>query len=379
MNSRERVSLAIEHKIPDRVPIDFGGLVSTININGPYGYKALCKYLGIDDYIEPQVNPLTSCVDNPDPRIYERFHSDIRHIIIGGPAPEKLPNGDLKIEYGSVYRTASLPYPPTEFAPLRNMKEISEIEEYQDWPDPDDPRLIAGKKEEAQLLRETTECAIMAMPGLHGLLVQRYQILRGFEQWCIDMMESPKFYDALLNKLVDISIDVCRTYFGAVGPYIDIIEIDDDMGWQGGTLMSLKDYKTFVKPYTQRFLKEIRAMVPHAKLMLHSDGSVYPFIGEFIDLGFELLNPIQVQAKDMEPWRLKKEFGDKMCFLGGIDTQTVLPRGTVEDVRNAVKGTIAALAPNGGYILASVHNIMPEVKPENVVAMFDAAIEFGKY
>jgi uroporphyrinogen decarboxylase len=137
-------------------------------------------------------------------------------------------------------------------------------------------------------------------------------------------------------------------------------------------------YREKVKPYHRRLVESIKSKTD-AKVFMHSDGSVYALIPDFIDIGVEVLNPVQVSATGMDSARLKTEFGDDLSFWGAIDTQEVLPRGTPEDVRNEVKRRIGDLAPGGGYVMGSVHNMQADVPPENVIAMFDSALEYGRY
>ena len=138
-------------------------------------------------------------------------------------------------------------------------------------------------------------------------------------------------------------------------------------------------YRQLVKPYHTELFRAINAL-SKAKIFYHSDGDVYPFIGDLIEIGVDILNPVHVSARHMgDTARLKREFGDRLSFCGAIDTQSVLPRGTVEDVRNEVRRRIKDLAPGGGYILSSVHCLQPDVPPENVCAMFEEAVKAGRY
>ncbi len=159
---------------------------------------------------------------------------------------------------------------------------------------------------------------------------------------------------------------------------MDVVCFPDDMGFQDRPYVRPELYRKMIKPYHRRIVETIKRKTD-AKVLMHTDGSVYPLIPDFIEIGVDILNPVQVSARDMDSRRLKAEFGADMSFWGGIDTHRVLPTGTPEDVRNEVKKRIADLAPGGGYVLGSVHHILAEVPPENVVVMFDAALEYGSY
>ncbi|HEX2922598.1 MAG TPA: uroporphyrinogen decarboxylase family protein, partial [Chloroflexota bacterium] len=163
------------------------------------------------------------------------------------------------------------------------------------------------------------------------------------------------------------------------GDLIDIFFTGDDLGTQGGPQVSPETYRKVIKPRHGRFFKQIRDMCPHAQIALHTCGSVYLLLPDLIDIGVQVLNPIQVQAESMSPLLLKKEFGDKLSFWGAVDTQHVLPQGTTQEVEDEVRQRIHQLGQGGGYMVAAVHNIQPDVPLENVLAMYDAARKYGNY
>ena len=194
------------------------------------------------------------------------------------------------------------------------------------------------------------------------------------------MKLDPKFYHQLSGKLLEIGTAVHEQFFSGIGQYLDGVNIHDDLGTQTGLFMSHDDYVQFIKPYTAEIIKTIRKYIrPEAKIILHSCGSVYDAIPDLIEIGVDVLNPVQPLARNMEPWRLKKEFGKDIAFLGGFDIQRLLPRGTVEQIREGAKKLIEEYASGGGFIFATSHNIEPDTPPENIVAAFDAAYEYGRY
>jgi len=203
-------------------------------------------------------------------------------------------------------------------------------------------------------------------------------MLTGYEKWFIDMKLNPEFYFALSDKLLEIGFGMIDNFIATVGDCLDIVVTYDDMGTQEGLFCSHKDYVKFIKPYEKRMIERIKKYT-NAKILRHSCGSIYEVIPDYIEIGVDILNPVQPLAKNMEPWRLKKEFGKYLTFCGGIDIQRLLPYGTVEEVKQGVKEVIKAYAPGGGYILAPSHNIEPDTPPENIVAMYEAAKEYGKY
>ena len=195
------------------------------------------------------------------------------------------------------------------------------------------------------------------------------------------MMTDERFTNKVLDKLLEFWIEYAEEHFRAVGEYVDVVCLGDDFGRECGPWMSVELYRKYFKPREKKLYAYIRDRIcSGAKLLLHSCGSVYQFIREFIDVGINALTPLQVSAKDMETDRLKKEFGDRIVFWGGgCDPQHVLPFGSEEEVQNEVKKRIHDLGPGGGFVFASVHNIQKGVPPQNILTMFNSAAEFGKY
>jgi uroporphyrinogen decarboxylase len=208
-------------------------------------------------------------------------------------------------------------------------------------------------------------------------LVHQTQYSRGFEDWFLDLGQDHGVFQALMEAVLEVMIEWNRLALEQIADVIDIVAFGDDIGQQDRTVCSLPLYRKLIRPCQERIVAAIRRHT-RAKILYHTCGSVYRYIEDFIDIGIDALNPIQVTARNMEPERLKREFGGRIAFWGGIDTQSVLPRGSVQEVREEVKRRIADLAPGGGYVLSAVHNIQPEVPPENLIAMYEAARECEK-
>ena len=192
------------------------------------------------------------------------------------------------------------------------------------------------------------------------------------------LVADPEFVHAVLRRVTDIGKAVMERYLDLAGPYIQMIKMGDDLGAQGGPLMSPKTYRAVVKPYHKALFDCIRQRT-QARIFLHTCGSVYRLLPDLIEAGVDVLNPVQVSAADMDTRRLKAEFGDRLSFMGAIDTQHVLPFGTPDDVKREVERRIADLAPGGGFILAPVHNVQVDVSPENLVTMYRHALQVGMY
>ena len=194
----------------------------------------------------------------------------------------------------------------------------------------------------------------------------------------MDMIANPKLTTAIMDKMLEFYISFWGEMLPIVGPYVQVIKLGDDLGMQSGPLISPDLFRSMIKPRERELIAFIKKRTD-AKIFFHSCGSIYEFIPDLIEIGVDVLNPIQVSAKDMDTKRLKQEFGDRLAFWGAVDTQQVLPFGSPEDVVAEVKKRIGDLAPGGGYILSSVHNIQAKVPPENIETMFDAALRYGEY
>lgn len=202
-----------------------------------------------------------------------------------------------------------------------------------------------------------------------------YSQLAGFERWLIDMKINQKFYHALCERLLKIGLDIIDSFIAEIGDYIDVVCTYDDIGGQQGMFLSIEDYRNNVKPYEMEIIKAIKKHT-NAAIYRHSCGSVYDAIPDFIDMGIEILNPIQTRAHNMQPEKLKKEFGSDMVFWGGMDTQETLPNGTIREVKAEVFRLLETLGKNGGYVFSSSTNIEPDTPVENISAMFEAVKEF---
>jgi len=229
----------------------------------------------------------------------------------------------------------------------------------------------------ARRLRETSERA--AILNLQAHLLAAGQLLRGFENFMSDLMLEPKLAEALLSELVGGYCERVDRLLPALDGLVDVILVNDDLGTQAGPMLSPDLYRKRIKPYQQRLFSHLKS-VSGLPLLFHSCGSVRWAIPDLIEVGVDALNPVQVSAAEMDSAALKRDFGRDITFWGGgCDTQHVLNRGTPAEVREEVKRRIGDFAPGGGFVFCQVHNIQPEVQPENVVAMLEAAAEFGRY
>lgn len=380
MSSRERVLTALDHREPDRVPIEFGSSqLSSLLIGPPYGYRALCEYLGVTDYPEPDINYYLNSVKNIDARIMRRFGADLRWVTAGAPEVERRPDGSLVDAWGLVLTpTDNFNVVEDANTPLRGAVTSEDIAAYPLWPDTGDPRIASGKRDEAAAYADQG-FAVVASLGPGGRLFHTYSWLRGFDNWLMDMHDNPRLYHVLAERILEIGVGYIEAFLPSVAEHADLVYMSDDLGTQQSLLMSPQAYRTFCKPYHSRLIAAIRRAAPRAKILMHSCGAISSLIPDLIEIGVDVLNPVQPKAVGMEPRKVKREFGADLSFLGGLDTQELLPFGSPEKIRDGVRELIDAYAPGGGYVFAPSHEILPEVKPANIVAMFESALELGAY
>jgi uroporphyrinogen decarboxylase len=376
MNSRERVIAVLRHELPDRVPVDLGSTaVSGIHQRANDALKSL---LGIEAN-EP-VHDLIQGLVVPDERILQRFGVDLRRVALQPPSNVAafLPSGNEDTyfdEWGIRRQHADLYWEIVEH-PLADAK-VEDLPRYP-WPDPHDPCRVAGTSatlstslaEEVQRLYEETNYALVA-DFLGGGLFEQALWMRGFERFMMDLVRDESFATALLDTLLELYVEFYDVYLEAVGPYVQIVALGDDLGMQTGPLISPALYRRLIKPRHKELYDFIHART-EAKIMHHTCGSVFPLVQDLIDVGVDILNPIQTSAQGMDPAALKREFGERLVFHGGIDVQQILPFATPDRVREEVRRIVATLGRGGGYIFAPSHNIQADVPPQNVLAMYEA-------
>ena len=246
------------------------------------------------------------------------------------------------------------------------------------WPDPHDPGRTEGLKDRALKLYETTDYALVLDAAGFGIFETGW-MLRGFENFLMDLAAEPKFAEALMQGVADYYIALYDRVLAEAGEYLQVVMIGDDLGTQNGPMISPETYRKLVKPAQKRVWQFLKSKTK-ARLFLHSCGSVRKLIPDFIELGLDILNPVQVAAKDMDPKELKREFGKDLTFWGGgCDTQKVLTFGTPDEVEREVRRRIADFAPGGGFVFNQIHNIQPQVPPENILRMFETVLQYGVY
>ena len=261
------------------------------------------------------------------------------------------------------------------YSPLKEAS-IEDIDRY-DWPDPTNPALVTGLVERAKYLYENTDYVIVGDAIKGGILTKALQI-RGYEEMFTDLIVDLPFAEALMDKLLSLYKEFWTTFLKAVGPYVQMIYFTDDIGGQNAMMLSPATFRNLIKPRLKELIDHIKSQAD-VKFMYHTDGTVTPVIDDIIEMGVDILNPIQTSALGMDTNVLKETYGNRICFHGAIDVQQMLPFSTPEEVRYDVAKRIYHLGRGGGYIIAPCHNIGSDVPPQNVEALYQAAQEYGRY
>lgn len=385
MTSRERVYAAVNNKEADRVPICFGGNSATvIEEVPPQGMAAteLYKLVGITDK-KPSYALVGNIVGAPDDRVIKRLHSDFHYLYSNPPTNIIQEDESTKIyPFSFGMRIKSLGgNDMIDFTnpPMKNICTEKDIEEYPYWP-PLDINIMDGVLEKAKNLHDNTDFFICADYPFSYYPNNGYGFNSGMDKYFMDMIANPKLYHMLADRFLETNLAYLEQFYGQIGKYIDCAMVYDDLGTQQTTLVSREIYKKRIKPYQKIIIENIRKFLrPQAKIMIHSCGSIYDFIPDLIEIGVQILNPLQPLAKNMEPWRLKKEFGKDIAFLGGMDTQLLLPNGTEVEIIEGVKKLIREYADDGGFIFAASINIQSDTPAKNILTAFDAAYNAGTY
>jgi uroporphyrinogen decarboxylase len=400
MNSRERVLKALDHQQPDRVPIDLGGtrqsgIAATT-------YHALKQRLGVRTPTRVfDVYQMIAEVERP---VRERFGADVVGInrpavafdirnenwktwpfpdgpvveVPGGFEPIVEDDGTILLKDDAGQLIAKMPTGSPYLDRMTKYPGAAHVDV-----DTFEPPLLTQEecdhlRAEAEAYHQNTDFAIVAAMG------PPYELFWGlgtgdFPAWMMTLATEPDYVRALYEKLTEAWLKNLQRFTAAVGDHVHILQFNDDLGTQDGPFLSVQMFRDLVMPYYKRGLDWVHANTK-MKVFMHNDGAIFDLIPSLIEMGVDVLNPVQTTARGMDPSRLKAEFGDRLVFWGAAcDCQATLAFGTPEEVAKEVEQTIRILAPGGGYVLAGVHNIQAGVPPENVIALFDTALSAGVY
>jgi len=389
MNSRERLIATLEHRNPDRVPYDLAGThVSGIHQSA---YQNLCRYLKLDDSPAPFADIIQQVVI-PSDALLENLKVDTRGLfplcshnwnVIGedkGDYFEYCDEWDFVHHFHKGAYWWSLVKSPLDGAEI----DTEQLLNYS-WPQAALKERISGLREQAKKFR--AEGKIVIIKSLCAGLLEMGQRLRGMENFLCDLFVDPDNSKLILDKLTEQKMQFWEMVLEELGDVVDIVVETDDYGTQESQLIPPATFRELFKPrYKEIFslikkkFNEKKTAGEHGYIFFHSCGNVRPILPDFIEIGVDILNPVHVNAAGMEAVELKKIFGSEVTFWGGgVETQNILPRGTVEEVREDVKRNLEVLMTDGGFVFNTVHNIQAEVPPENIIAMWETLQEYGKY
>ena len=410
--SREHILAAIHHQPAGKVPIDLGATPSS-GISA-IAYSNLLKHLGRTD-LPVLVYDVVQQLAQPEEVVLNRFKVDVvdvgrtfntadadwydirladgqkaQYPVWFHPEPQK--DGSFIARHkdgtdiahmparGTFYDQSYFPYVdgyPSDFSGLdREMGKILWAAlVHSPWDHAGDPGFWATLRERALALRASSDRALMIVCGCN--LFEWGTFLRRMDNFLMDIYAEPETVETLLDALMERHLATLTKVCETVGDVCDILRFGDDLGMDTGPFMSPDVYRRLFKPRHAQLCATVHKL-SRMKTFLHSCGSLHELMPDLIEAGYDVINPMQTTCRDMEPEKLKRDFGKDICFWGGgCDTRTVLNRASPAEVKDHVGRRIEILAPGGGFVFNTVHNILPEVPPQNIVAMFEAVAEYG--
>lgn len=373
---RDRLREALAHHEPDRLPFDLGS--TQVTSIASRAQRRLRARLGLPE-VPGRVSDRVQQLDHVEEDLLRVLEVDTRGLwpltARNRPIEERDDGEHLSHvdEWGLVYRIrreGALWYDLAS-SPLAGGALTRERIDAHPWPRGDDPGLVEGLRAEALAHREAGHAVVLK--SLSAGLFEMAQRLRGMEAFLMDLALSPAAAGHLIDRVLDVKLDYWHHALAALGDLVDVVAEGDDYGTQQSMLVSPATFRAVFKPRLGELVRGMKRGAADAFVFFHSCGSVRKILPDLIEIGVEILNPVQTTAAGMEPAALKRDFGKDVSFWGGgVDTQGVLPRGTPAEVRDDVRRNVDALAPGGGFVFCTVHNIQADVPPENVLAMVEA-------
>ncbi len=373
---RERFRSAVDRQPSGGISYDLGHGIASFTLDA---HDRMCRHLGVTPP-PPKVTARPLQIVEPCAEINKRCAGDLRFVFPNGPidpsAEAELPDDAYLDEWGIVRRR-----PP---GGLYYDIVASPLSEATSWPEckrklqlpQDAASRVSGMRQQAQQHQQDGfAVGTMCFAGIFEMVFW----LRGYLNAYIDFGRRPAIAEGLMDTLLEVNLEFWRAMLRETDGVLDVALLTEDLGTQRGLMISPRQLRSIVLPRIGALISEIKALSPSTKVLLHSCGAVAPVIPDLIDIGVDILNPIQPGAAGMDPVDLKRDFGDDLSFHGAVDIQHVLPYGTPEEVREHVRQQIQALGVGGGYVVAPAHCVQPDVPPENVFALLDAVQRFGGY
>ncbi|GAB1481776.1 uroporphyrinogen decarboxylase family protein [Treponema sp.] len=399
MNSRERIRNAVNHKTTDKLPVDFGAMRST-GIQA-IAYNKLLKHLGRTDE-KAIVYDIFQQLADPAPALIDLMGGDVRQVhrlkpafgidikawkdgilpdgsactVPAGFTPVKNEKGGFEVISGGI-PIASMPegglYFDQTIHPYAGASSIADIDRIPAGTV--DKEEIPFVKAEAEALYTSSDKALLFAFG--GNILEAGQLDFGYEQLYMNLALEPELMHHYFGRLVESYLENLNALIPVLEPYIDIVQFGDDLGTQVALQISADMYREMIKPYHKMLFRHVRDRWPKLKVFFHSCGAIADLIPDLIDAGIQILNPVQISAKGMEPAFLKKEFGADLTYWGGgVNMQETVVTGSIEDIKAEARRNIEIFSKDGGYVFTQVHNIQANVPPEKVLAIYEAAREY---
>lgn len=371
MLPRERVLTAVAHAEPDRVPTAIWG--SAYGITDPL-YLGLLRHLGLGEAVAPFRRRRAHTVNYYDDRVLEALQIDVRHVWSGFPDLGG-PGADGGVDVWGITWVKRGIYPSPDTHPLARAT-LADLDQFA-WPQVEPYLRLDELEQRARWLHEQTAYAVVARaPDSYGPF-ERCCALRGTEQFMIDLGAEPEFAEELIRRVTDVICRLLELYLETAGRYLDILELPGDDYAALRPIISPRMFDRFFAPAYRRIIGTARQIAPHCKILFHSDGNMEPFLGRLIDLGVDIFHCLE-PLPGVDLAAIKAKYGDRLCFWGAIDIKEAL-QGDEARVIAEVRQRIAELASGGGYVLAPANHLQPDIVPQNVVALFKAARDYGTY
>jgi uroporphyrinogen decarboxylase len=404
LTSRERVRRALNHQPTDRVPVDLGG--SRITGIGALAYRNLLRHLGREETV--RVYDVKQQLAEPSLAMVDRLGGDVVQLSRLGPttgmpflavdewkpgrltdgSPALVPaaleerraaDGTIEIVHGGerfAWRSPEALFFDVCWSPLAHARTRADLDAFV-WPDPWSEREERHLRERVTALHGGTDKALFAgLPMLNCSFFELNLLLFGFENFMMLLVDEPELVEYWLDRQLAHACDILDRFLAIAGPHIEAIQLNDDFGAQTALQISPAVYRRLFKPRQKQWIEFVKRRTA-AKVFIHCDGAIAEIVPDFIEVGIDVLNPVQTSAAGMDPVRLKREYGRDLAFWGGgVETQTTLPFGTVADIRREVTEHLRILAPGGGHVFATIHNIQPDIPPEKILAVFDTVAAF---
>ncbi len=375
VGKRAEVQTALDHCEPDKIPLDIGGTCcSSLH---RLCYQNLRKHWGMPEDTEEELLSVVMQTILPKKDFMDRIGASCWNIPLHEPS-----NWQLAIEENETEKwfvdefgiTWKMPKSQGLYFDLSStpLLQVPDEKLYDfPWPDTADPLRVKGIRATAQKILQQQDRALIVGPSVPPNLLETFTWLHGFEEGYATLISNPKRSELILEKLTHLKIALWENILDEIGDIIDVVFEGDDLGGQNGPLISPALYRKSIKPWHAKLFAAIKKKTA-AKILLHSCGSIYELLPDIIETGVDAINPVHLSAKNMEPEKLKRDFGDDLTFWGGgCDPQEILPHGSPQQVKDAVKKSIDTLAPGGGFVFGAVHNIQPDVPIQNIEALLE--------